>query len=131
MSDLANTSITSTTYDQANNSQNFEYGDPPNKFTDSHSTETLNNPKFTVDQEPDQELNPIYKKTNKFDEANEKKNEEWNRNAETIKHLELVIPKTSFRRVNDIKKIQTLDVKRNSTSFIFLAADMDGISINK
>lgn len=131
MSDLANTSITSTTSDQANNCQNNEYTDPPNNPTDLHSTEILNNSKFTKDQEPDQQPNLIYNKINKVDEVNEKKIEELNKNADTMKHLKLIIPKTSLRIVNDINKIQTPDVKRNSTLFIFPVADMDDISINK
>lgn len=110
MSDL-NTSKSSSTWSNRAESST----EHPNNVSICANTSSsiLNNSVDTSDIQTDQQLNQIYNPTKimkgKLDE---------NENVHLKAQLKLLIPQSSYRIVDDLRKDQTPDVERNSTQLI-------------
>lgn len=131
MSDL-NTSTTSTwSNDCSKNQVHVSVDQRRFSICSAVSEQLLNNSKLNNDIQPEQQLDQTHNETKRIEEKDDKPLDENDNKIEPKKPLTLMIPRTSFRIVNDITKIQTPDVKRNSTQIIFPLEDGDDISNDK
>lgn len=131
MSDL-NTSRTSTCSNDCKKIQEYDNMEQQTfSICSATSEQYLNNSKLNNDIQPEQQLDQIFNDSNKSEKKCDKQLDENDNKIQTKKPLTLMIPRTSFRIVNDITKIQTPDVRRNSTQILFPSEDGDSISISK
>lgn len=126
MSDL-NTSITSTWSNNCSINLKQDTAEEELLSSLSFSDHQMNTSKVNNEQQLDQINNEI----NNIEENNEKQLDENDNKIAPKQPLTLLIPKTSFRIVNDITKIPTPDVNRNCTQTMFPLEDGDDITSSK